>query len=111
MRRRNRKDLKRRVVQAAEENSPRRHWSEAISPERGWFRLGEISLESTSNLLPSTMFSPERKVTYPEPERMRLKEDFRVLEGGPGFGGTREPSRTRTTKDSCSSLQSFFFEV
>jgi len=50
MRRKNRKDLKRRVVQAAEENSPRRHWSETISPERGWFRLGEISPESTSNL-------------------------------------------------------------
>jgi len=58
MRRRNRKDLKRRVVQAAEENSPRRHWSEAISLERGWFRLGEISPKSISNLRPSKMFSP-----------------------------------------------------
>jgi len=69
MRRRNRKDLKRRVIQAAEEDSPRRHWSEAISPEQAWFRLGEISPESTSNLCPSEMFSPERKVTYSEPER------------------------------------------
>jgi len=68
MRRRNRKDLKRRVIQAIEEDSPRRHWSEAISPERGWFRLGEISPESTSTLRLSEVFSPEQKVTYPEPE-------------------------------------------
>jgi len=40
-----------------------------------------------------------------------LKEDFRVLERGSGLGGTRGPKRTRTTEDSCSSLQSFFFEV
>jgi len=32
-----------------------------------------------------------------------LKEDFRVLERGSRFGGTGEPSRTRTTEDSCSS--------
>jgi len=69
MRRRNRKDLKRRVIQA--EDSPRRQWSEAISPERGWFHLGEISPVSTSKLCPSEVFSPERKVTYPEPERTR----------------------------------------
>ena len=69
MRRRNRKDLKKRVIQAAEEDSPMRHWSEAISPERGWFCLGKISPESTSNLRPSEVFSPEWKVTYPEPER------------------------------------------
>jgi len=71
MRRRNRKDLKRRFIQAVEEDSPRRHWSKTILPERGWFRLGEISLESTSNLRPSEVFSPEWKVTYPEPERTR----------------------------------------
>jgi len=91
MRRRNRKDLKRRVIQAVEEDSPRRHWSEAISPERGWFRLGKISPESTSKsrpsedgfawarsvqrahqiLHPSEVFSPEQEVTYPEPERTR----------------------------------------
>jgi len=78
MRRRNRKDLKRRVVKARkvrlDESSSRMYIScggkirpgdvgarqlQSISPGRGWFRLGEISPESTSNLRPSKMFSPE----------------------------------------------------
>jgi len=82
MRRRNRKDLKKRVVQVRkvrlDESSSGIYIScrgkirpgnvgarqlQSISPGRGWFFLGEISPESTSNLRPSEMFSLKQKVT------------------------------------------------
>jgi len=122
MRRRNRKDLKRRVIQA--KDSPRRHWSEAISPERGWFRLGEISPVSTSKSHPSEdgfawarsvqrahqicaqarCFHSSEKSLIQNPKEC-IKRNFRVLERGSGLGGTKKKrKRTRTTEDSCSSL-------
>jgi len=44
-------------------------------------------------------------------QKNALKGNFRVLERESGLRGTGGPKRTRTTEDSCSSLQSFFFEV
>jgi len=74
-----------------------------ISPKRGWFRLGEISPESTSNLRPSECFRPSEKSLIQSPKE-RVKRNFRVLERGSGLGGTGERKRTRTTEDSCSSF-------
>jgi len=55
--------------------------------------------------------SPKEKPLHLGP-KPSLKEDFRILERESGLGGTRRPRRRkRTTEDSCSSLQSFFFEV
>jgi len=62
-------------------------------------------------------FAPKRGVStrakshLSRTRKNALKGDFRVLERGSRLGGTGGPERTRTTEDSCSSLQSFFFEV
>jgi len=62
-----------------------------ISPERGWFRLGEISPESTSNFAPKRGVFARARSHLSRTRKNALKGDFRVLERGSGLGGTGGP--------------------